>query len=700
MFASCQQISGQLDQGKEALARDGVIRLLDQMQRGGVPRDPLVNHLVREVGLFPYIDESTSTWFDRFAVQAFRRDVGDDVPRTLHREQSTLLVALLEGRNIAVSAPTSFGKSFVIDAFIAARTPQVVVIIVPTIALADETRRRLQRKFGAEYQVVTAANQELRRPSILICPQERAHGYFEQLSQIDVLIVDEFYKASKQFDRERAASLVHVMQQLSKVASQRYYLAPNIDVLRHSPLTEGMEFLPLDFNTVFLEKTELYQGIGKDQEKKSAALLTILADNLGKTLIYAGSHTNVDRVATLLLDQPPQAASQVLREFASWLAKHYDPNWVLPKLIRRGIGFHTGQLHRAISQLQIRLFEQADGIHHLISTSSIIEGVNTSAENVILWSNRSGNIRINDFTYKNIIGRGGRMFRHFIGKIFVLEEPPQEQETSLYLDFPDEILGLSDPDEQEHQYTPDQIAKIEAYRQEMGSLVGSARLREFQQDGRLHTTNVDTILKMARAIASDPSGWASLRSLNGDDPTKWKHALYRITNLVPSGWEAKYSTFVAFVQAAASNWKLTIPQILAGLDDYDIGIPEFFKLERTMTFKLASLLGDINTLFDCIHPASGIDLTPAIARFSHAFLPAVVYQLEEYGLPRMLSKKLHKSGVIDFERMDLGLEEAIAKLRLFHPDELFDQLPAAEPFDQYILRHFYEGLGVDVDWES
>jgi reverse gyrase len=45
-------------------------------------------------------------------------------------------------------APTSFGKSFIIDAFIALKQPKNIAIIVPTIALTDETRRRLQRKFS------------------------------------------------------------------------------------------------------------------------------------------------------------------------------------------------------------------------------------------------------------------------------------------------------------------------------------------------------------------------------------------------------------------------------------------------------------------------------------------------------------------------------------------------------------------------
>lgn len=112
-------------------------------------------------------------------------------------------------------------------------------------------------------------------------------------------------------------------------------------------------------------------------------------------------------------------------------------------MVLRGTGIHNGQLHRSLSQIQIKLFEEPDALQTIISTSSIIEGVNTSAQNVILWSNLSGKgrARITDFTYKNIIGRGGRMLRHFVGKIYILEEPPKETDNSLNLEIPDELVS-------------------------------------------------------------------------------------------------------------------------------------------------------------------------------------------------------------------------------------------------------------------
>ena len=282
LFATCHRVNDLLTSGQEASARNELISLLAALEEDGLQYSPLVNSLIRAVGLFPYLDPPTSSWQERYIHEVFKADVGTDEPITLHREQSRLLNSLLTGKSIAVSAPTSFGKSFVIDSFIAIKRPATVVILVPTIALADETRRRLQRKFGDVYKVITTSDQSLANHSILIFPQERAIGYTAMLEHIDILIVDEFYKASASFDKERSPSLIRAILALSKIASQRYFLAPNISELKGNPFTEGMEFLRMDFNTVFLDTTDLTPEIGRNEQKKSEVLLGILAANPGK----------------------------------------------------------------------------------------------------------------------------------------------------------------------------------------------------------------------------------------------------------------------------------------------------------------------------------------------------------------------------------------------------------------------------------
>src|SRR3546814_753899 len=232
IFERCKAINTMIEDGQTIDARNELIKLLDHHEVKGLEYSPVVNHLIRQTGLYPYLETSNAIWQDKLVYELFKVDTGDTEEKTLHIEQAGLLKKLIEGRNIAVSAPTSFGKSFVIDAFIAIKKPSIVVIIVPTLALTDETRRRLQKKFSDRYKVITTPDVELAENNILIFPQERALNYIDKLQRIDILIIDEFYKASVTYDKDRAPILLKAILELGNVASQKYFLAPNITSLK------------------------------------------------------------------------------------------------------------------------------------------------------------------------------------------------------------------------------------------------------------------------------------------------------------------------------------------------------------------------------------------------------------------------------------------------------------------------------------
>ena len=581
IYEECAVINDLLQANDETEARNRLIRMLDQLGREGIPYSPLINHLIRESGLFPYLDPDTSSWQDRFIFESFKVDIGQETHITLHSEQSLVLKHLLDGDNLAISAPTSFGKSLIIDAYIAIKKPNNVLIMVPTIALTDETRRRLSKKFSAEYKIVTTSEVELGEKNILIFPQERAIQYCDKLERLDLLVIDEFYKASQDFDKERSPALLKAMMKLGAKATQKYYLAPNISGLNDNPFTKDMLFLRLDFNTVFLEKYELYKDINKDAQKKNDVLLQILGKQETKSLIYAGTYPNVDSVATLLIENIEKEHSELLSAFSSWLSTNYHPNWKLTALVKRGIGFHTGQLHRSLSQIQVRLFEEEKGgLQTLVSTSSIIEGVNTSAENVIVWSNKNGKLKLNDFTYRNIIGRGGRMFRHFVGNIYILEEPPTPTDTPLELTFPDELLADVDDEKYKKELTKKQLAKLLQYNEEMAQILGRESFARLKGEGLLISGDTELIAAIALAINSDKKTWRGLATLNASSNEYWAWILHKVIKLVPAGWDASYTKFVEFIRIMSSNWTLSIPELLDQLSEQDVTIEEFFKMER------------------------------------------------------------------------------------------------------------------------
>lgn len=693
IFKISQDINDLLINNETNEARIELLKLLALHKSNGIEYNPLINHLIRETGLFPYIDKNSSNWKERFVFDAFKVDVGEKEKVTLHREQSLLLKELLNGTNVAVSAPTSFGKSFVIDAFIKIKQPKNVLLIVPTLALTDETRRRIHRKFSNNYKVITTSDVALGERNIFIFPQERALNYLDKVDYFDILIVDEFYKASSNFDKERSPSLIKAMVKIGKKSKQKYFLAPNISVLEESVFTKGMKFIKLDFNTVFLNKIELYKNIKKDITLKSKALLDILDKKSTKSLIYAGTYSNIDSISSILLAETECKNNQLLDNFSRWLGKNYDYNWKLTNLVKRGTGIHNGRLHRSLSQIQIQLFEENNGLNNIVSTSSIIEGVNTSAENVIIWMNKNGSSKLNDFTYKNIIGRGGRMFKYFIGNIYILDEPPKEEAIQLDIPFPEQIIGDLDEIEYEDILTKEQVAKIILYREEMNELIGVKVFEALKENSSFKSSNSELIKSIAIDMSLHPDSWNGLNYLNSSDPNNWDKFLYKIMNIQPGNWETRYSTYVSFIKIVSNNWDKSIPELLHCLEKYNVGVDDFFKLERNMTFKFASLLNDVNILQKEILKKD-YDISTFISKVSHAFLPKIVFQLEEYGLPRMISKKIYRAGILDFFDDNLTIHKSIDIFNYIGLNDL-KRIEDLDSFDLYILDYFYQGIKYD-----
>ena len=687
-FEKCAEVVELLDQGNETKARDEVIKILAS---ANVDEEfgELLNNLIRRLGLLPYIQARSASWQDRFAQEAFKVDIGSEIPATLHREQSKILKRLLDGESLAVSAPTSFGKSFIIDAFIATRRPLVVVIIVPTIALADETRRRLQRKFGGGYKIITTAGVELAEHSILIFPAERAIGYVQVLRNIDLLIVDEFYKADIHFDKDRSPSLLRAIMRLSPRANQRYFLAPNIKKLDPNAFTKGMDFVALDFRTVFLKIEHAYRHFGPKNEGKTDYLLKVLRNSNEKTLIYAGAHSTVNSIGLELIEAIPKNKSVLLNSFAKWLETNYGTTWQLPELVRRGIGIHTGRLHRFLGQVQINLFERDDEFKTIISTSSIIEGVNTQAKNVVIWKSKNGNSSLTDFTYKNIVGRGGRAFRHFVGNIYLLDKPPPVEESSLTLEMPDDVLvGEPQMARYDRLVSRDQVARILAQKEEMRLLIGAASYDEAIASGRFVTTDRELLRNIAGSVKA--LKWNGIGYLNSANSDRWGYFLHTAMNLQPAGWDGTHTNAVNFVKVLNHNWVRTIPELVSMLGGR-LSLDGFFSLERLVTFKLASILTDVNTINRMVNNSVD-DISPFLSRIRCAFLPPVVHDLEEYGLPRMISRKLHDAKFIRFDNPNLTLHTALDQFRNSGIHGIASVTNKLTKFDLFLLEYFLEGI--------
>lgn len=407
--------------------RDLVIRALDKFALFDAVEQSLLLNMVRAVGLFPYITPHLNNMAlsDRLAYEAHRVE-GVEPGMVFHHLQAHVFSLIMQGQNVVLSASTSVGKSLVIDAVLAQRRFKKVVVIVPTIALIDETRRRLVKRFR-DFNLITHPSQEAvpDATNVYLLTQERVIQR-PDLEDVGFFILDEFYKIDLASDKDgsaRAVDLSLAFHKLAKTGAQFYMLGPHIQKISG---LDGYEyhFIPSDYSTVAVDIQNF--NLGMRSEQRTQKLLELVRTLESPTLIYCQAPASANRVAEYLIQDAGLAPVPETQEIAAWISKHYHPEWNVARAIALGIGIHHGGVPRALQQYIVKLFNEGV-IKRIICTSTMIEGVNTSAENVIIYDRRLKTSTLDYFTYKNISGRAGRMNKYFIGKVFMLEAPPIEQ---------------------------------------------------------------------------------------------------------------------------------------------------------------------------------------------------------------------------------------------------------------------------------
>ena len=107
--------------------------------------------------------------------------------------------------------------------------------------------------------------------------------------------------------------------------------------------------------------------------------------------------------------------------FLNHLQETFGDDWIVVKALKSRIGIHHGLLPKYIQKEIIDLFNRGLLIC-LFSTTTITEGVNTSAKNIIIVSSKKGKKPLKQFDATNIAGRAGRFQQHYLGRVIDLSD--------------------------------------------------------------------------------------------------------------------------------------------------------------------------------------------------------------------------------------------------------------------------------------
>lgn len=304
-FDIASEISQKLSSTDLAVNQDGrnlIIRALDNWENISDSYKLIFIDLISAAGFYPYLKNIEKRSFD----------LGDEIRKEYHRsehlpdkyfhaEQKKITDLLMQRVNVIVSAPTSFGKSMLIEEIIASGIYKNIVIIQPTLALLDETRRKL-KKYSDAYKIIIKTSQSYsnEKGNIFLLTAERVLEYVN-LPQIELLILDEFYKLSSDRGDNRSNILNTAFVRIMKNPACRFYmLGPNIDSIPNGFVEKyNAVFYQTDFSMVITELDDKYDQVttkcgGKVTETD---LFNILDSIDEQTLIYCSSPTTARNLA-------------------------------------------------------------------------------------------------------------------------------------------------------------------------------------------------------------------------------------------------------------------------------------------------------------------------------------------------------------------------------------------------------------------
>lgn len=411
----------------------------------------------------------------------------------------------LERKRLLVSAPTSFGKTFILREilFLNQNRYRNILLVFPTIALLNEntdSMKDLIRALGSEYKIVNNVYSSIdeNEKHIFILTPERVLKLLsdQQNLKIDFFFFDEVYKIDEDFSSDedskeetkkfeentkkridngnRAKAFRITLYLLAKRVEEFYLAGPylNLDNAKNGLLrfihendisVEQVDFEPTMRIEIdawkksavvkhpILGETEIplfSHGAPSTIEKITGIIQYLKNNQYGQAIFYCSTPAHSMSYVRNMIDIIPNPQGAINEQFIKHLKQKYGvsirgvahnsaDHWSLVRALENGIGIHHGKFPKYIQNEILRMFNKKE-FSYLFCTSTIIEGVNTNAKNVIVINNSVGNHTMSAFALKNIRGRAGRYYHHYVGRVFYTDRKQREIETAheLQLDFP------------------------------------------------------------------------------------------------------------------------------------------------------------------------------------------------------------------------------------------------------------------------
>ena len=390
----------------------------------------------------------------------------------LHLYQKDILNRFVRQRRnrFFLSASTSFGKTHLVYEILRKMKYRNVMLIFPTIALLSENLMKIYglkeyQWIKGKYKIHTLSDVELSEEcNLFIYTPERYLSFLDKNTLpsdfVDFVFVDEAYKLDNEFLQEDELK-ENERDVAYRVAIDYLLLNDHTDCLFAGPFiafdyqdregynpsfdiflkTYGIELL--NYNDLeIVQKREwdakkpialpedgdvVIEAKDSGKQKRFAEIVSQLVGQHDNVIAYDSERGYVERYAKYLIASGKIAEIDIMpfQKLYDHLCQLFTggkgEEWVVTRALKYGIGVHHGLVPKYIQNEIIGLFNKRI-LNILICTTTITEGINTNAKNVIVLSGKKGDNPLKKFDAKNIEGRAGRFMKHYTGRVFVMDK--------------------------------------------------------------------------------------------------------------------------------------------------------------------------------------------------------------------------------------------------------------------------------------
>lgn len=352
-------------------------------------------------------------------------------------------------KDVSIVAPTSYGKTELIIETLREWKGKNVCVITPTKSLLAQTRRRIiNAKIDGVDKIVIHPDMFNRNEKncVSVLTQERLMSLLKNNPDFsfDCVIVDEAHEILGGTSRnEILASDIIVLKKRNENTVFKF-LTPFIVDSKNLKI----RYTDIDLSTfeikeyVKTERIYLYDIRNKDGQylydqyfdefipcNETLVCLDsidyIQKNSSNKNIIYFNKPTDIEQYAKEMIDKLPDIdESKELKEAIKHISQYIDPEYTMVKCLKKGIIYHHSGVPDTIRSYVEYLYASLPEIKYIITSSTLLEGVNIPATRLFILDNKKGMGYLSPSEFKNLSGRicrFGEIFNNEHGSLLLLE---------------------------------------------------------------------------------------------------------------------------------------------------------------------------------------------------------------------------------------------------------------------------------------